>query len=1227
MTRLTALELVGFKSFADRTRFEFPAGITAVVGPNGSGKSNVVDAVKWVLGEQSVRSLRGRDMTDVIFAGSGGRKPLGVAEVSLIFDNAASLLPVDTPQVQITRRVYRSGENEYLINGEISRLRDIRELFLGTGAATEAYSVIEQGRVDALLVASGRDRRAVFEEAAGITRFRARRTEALRRLERSEQNRQRLADIVGEVSTRLETVRHQAARARRWQQMTDRLRSLRLAAAARDLAEVDASVSGVERMLQEARDGLAAEEARSLAKTDAVAALDDEDSRLQPTIAAARVALAADRARAAAAEATATALTARRGDLVAEHRRLEQDVQRAVAARIAAVAAIAAAEAETLGIESEVSRIADRLAASERAVAGSHEHASRARLAVAERAAAVEEGIRIRNRLESELERAADRLDNARRGVEAIRTKADAARQQLARLEEADAAWQGVFESLARNVAAADQEIETLDVTRRERAAAVVTGWQTLAGWQAKLEACRERRTTLEELTGRQDGFSDAARRLLASPDASIPGLLGPLGTLIDADVTWAPLVDLVLGPLGQAVVAGPLEDLVGWQSTWSDTDAARAVLDAGGRVGLLALDAIPAPGSFSADGVSGVVGRLDRLAGLAASGPTGAAADLVGRLLGRVWVVERLSAALPLLPTAPRGTLFVSRAGECLSAEGSLELGQPSVAAGLVARRSELRALAAREDELVGTVAAASARIERLQADLAETGEDIRRAQERRQDAAERSASSRTERDRTSRDLEAARVAVEDHAAEFVAAERYVLELSGARDTARVSLEHADERLAEARRSLEDVQSDVDTLDRSRVEVLEQIQSLRIAQAAGDERLGRARDAAAARAADHEARRRDLEAHLRDRDALEQRLAALDMDLLTTGATRAETALAAERSAATLGELDLRADRLATDRRAATTALEEARERAARLSETIHAHELEAGEARHRRTRIVERIRDDYDLSIEDLVARSHESASDVVAAGCAPAETGVPPEPAVPADRAELEAEIETLRRKLGSMTSVNLEALAEAEALSQRLAGLQAQLDDVTNAKQAIEQLVARIDDESRRLLGETIETVRGHFRELFERVFGGGQADIVVEDGVDLLEAAVEIVARPPGKEPRNISLLSGGEKTMTCVALLLAIFRSRPSPFCVLDEVDAALDEANVDRFAGVLRDFLSSTQFIVVTHSKKTMAAADTLYGVTMEESGVSKRIAVRFEAAAAAANSARRAA
>ncbi len=281
------------------------------------------------------------------------------------------------------------------------------------------------------------------------------------------------------------------------------------------------------------------------------------------------------------------------------------------------------------------------------------------------------------------------------------------------------------------------------------------------------------------------------------------------------------------------------------------------------------------------------------------------------------------------------------------------------------------------------------------------------------------------------------------------------------------------------------------------------------------------------------------------------------------------------------------------------------------RLAEKMHACDLEAGEARHHRARIVERIRDEYDLDIDAIAASGQPDTP--------PTEEDEP----IPDDRAELESHIDQLRRKVANMGNVNLEALAEADELASRLATLEGQLADVTQARESIEELIAKIDGESRRLLGETLETVRSHFRELFERVFGGGQADLVLEPGVDLLETSVDIVARPPGKEPRNISLLSGGEKTMTCVALLLAIFRSRPSPFCVLDEVDAPLDEANVDRFVGVLRDFLSSTQFIVVTHSKKTMAAAGTLYGVTMEEPGVSKRIAVRFESTAAGVNQA----
>jgi len=514
--------------------------------------------------------------------------------------------------------------------------------------------------------------------------------------------------------------------------------------------------------------------------------------------------------------------------------------------------------------------------------------------------------------------------------------------------------------------------------------------------------------------------------------------------------------------------------------------------------------------------------------------------------------------------------------------------------------------------------VAEAGGLIERLQADLATTSQEIRQAQGRKQQAAERIASSRAEFDRTAREQVAAGETLTSLEANLRDAERQTVARTAARDAAQTAITQVADELADARQQLARVRNDIDTLDRSRGEVLDEIHRLRVGQATCAERLARAGDAVAARLADLQSRRGDREHARQRRSDAEQRLAGIDLDLLAATAGHAEAMVAAERSIAALTELAVSQDGVAGDRRTVTALLEQARAMAARLAETIHTHELEAGEARHRRARIIERIRDDYDIAIEDLV--THNSVAPPADQSATVGEDGKAADASViPADRGELDAEIETLRRKLSTMTSVNMEALAEAEALTERLTGLETQLADVTNAKLAIEQLVSRIDDESRRLLAETIETVRGHFRELFERLFGGGQADIVLEPGVDLLETSVEIVSRPPGKEPRSISLLSGGEKTMTCVALLLAIFRSRPSPFCVLDEVDAALDEANVDRFAGVLRDFLSSTQFIVVTHSKKTMAAADTLYGVTQEESGVSKRIAVRFEAAAAA--------
>ncbi|MFM8414363.1 MAG: chromosome segregation protein SMC [Planctomycetota bacterium] len=1213
MISLKALELFGFKSFADRTRFEFPAGVTAVVGPNGSGKSNVVDAIKWVLGEQSARSLRGKEMTDVIFAGSTGRKPLNMAEVALVFDNRSRELPLAADEVQIMRRVYRSGESEYLVNGETARLKDIREVFSGTGAATEAYSVIEQGRVDALLTASGRDRRAVFEEAAGITRFRARRAEALRRLERAELNRQRLADIVGEVSARLETVRNQAAKARRWRTLTDRLKTLRIAAATRDLAGVDATVAAVEEALAADRAALTEAEALVATTTDELARLGDAATAMQTVLVGLRTAAAEAGQRAAAAAATLQWQRSRRVDLEAEGERLAAALDRTLR-EAAAVADEAAAKAKLVTEQAAVvAAIEERLADCERQVVGSGDDADTARRSLADAAAACDAARERTLRAEAAAEVAEARAATLAGEVEAARDAALVASGRRARLGEARAAGEGHVQSLQARLAQSGREVEAADSAHRDANLRLQQAWRELADRRAAAEACRERRDVLRDLVSRQEGLSDSARRLLLDEPATVPGLAGLLADCLVVPVAWAALVDLTLGRASQSLLVASLDEAIDWHAGWSTAAEGRETLAAGGRVGLLAAAALPEPPDFEPRG-GGVVGRLDRLVLEAADGP---ASDpvLVRRLLGRAWVVESVRDAAPLLAEAPLGTLFLSRSGDCLSATGGLEVGPPADAAtGLVTRRSELRDLEERARSLAAAVDAATADVTTHEADVVRLGADLTAARGRQQQAADAIAMARAELDRIGRDERAADEAIAASEVAVHDAERRAITADAAARAARAAVVEADATLAAAEAETGRRRAAVESLERSRSEISDELHRLRIELVAGGEKLARHRDEAAGLARRAAARRDEIAAADAAIAEAALRIRSWELELLAASSAHAEAAWLAETAALALARAEAEARHAEAARQAVTDERDAARDRAVMVSERIHARELEAGEARHGRARIVERIRDEYDLDIEAFSAQPATNAP--------PAADDAPPEEPVPEDRAELEAAIEQLRRKVAGIGNVNLEALAEAEELTARLATLQAQLDDVTAARESIEQLIARIDEDSRRLLGETIETVRGHFRELFERVFGGGQADIVLEPGVDVLETSVEIVARPPGKEPRNISLLSGGEKTMTCVALLLAIFRSRPSPFCVLDEVDAALDEANIDRFVGVLRDFLSATQFIVVTHSKKTMAAAGTLYGVTMEESGVSKRVSVRFEAAAAARTS-----
>ncbi len=1241
MITLKALELFGFKSFADRTRFEFPEGITVVVGPNGSGKSNVVDAIKWVLGEQSVRNLRGKASTDVIFAGSAARKALNAAEVSLVFDNTTRELPVESDEVRIMRRVYRSGESEYLVNDGISRLRDIREILSGTGAATDAYSVIEQGRVDALLVASGKERRAVFEEAAGITKFRARRAEAMRRLDRTEQNRQRLADIVGEVAARLETVKKQASRARRWKRMTEKLQALRFAAASADLVGANTLLEEVLLSTQEAKVRSEVAQAEKVSAEETLKSLGEEQKKIEPELVSIQEELAADRENVVAVEAKQEAL---RGRCLDVERELESAVSvvRFNKTQLQSTSrSIEVVQADCDSASSDLRRVECELREQEEAIVGSREDAQSAQKRLSELRETKERQSLARQKVEAVVVQRREEAKAALDAVERCQNGLDKSWALVHRLEEGTASLEGTVDVLARRRIELKSRHEQLDTEQLDATHRVERAWQNLAERQGRLEVLRDRQKLLEDLIASHEGVSEATRQVLDQFSDKIPGLCGLPSDLIVADSRWAGLVDIAVGVLGQRIVVERLSDMLDWCDGWKRSLSTQELIAASGRVGFLAIDKLPEPPSLEiqeifGDSDVGVIGRLDRLVSgeikdvrenregrsplISGEYDSAESVDemadkrdhvdasnlLRRRLLGRIWIVESVELARRVVDRMPPGLVFLSQDGSWLSSDGGFEVGASSAGVGLVSRHSELRAVKTEQHAIVVSVREAKSELHSCQQTLEGLREEQKRLVAKQHELAESIASSRSEQQRFQRELRAARSQVGEQQQELHGAESRAVEVADAvravtTDSGRLAAE-----ISGTDKALEDVESNLETLGQSHEQVLERIAGLRDQLSVCKERVASLEATIVAKQADKSRQELESFAAVAKEKATRERLSVVTLEVLRVGDRYAEASLLAESSARRVAVIVGQQSAIRVAEKKAMRIIDCARETLQECSSMSHAADLKKETAMHQRTRVLERLHDDYGIDpMADLPSPAKaDSEGNAIE---------------IPEEREELDSQIEDTRRKVGAVGSVNLEALAESEELAERLAGLENQLIDVTDGKHSVEKLIARIDEESRRLLGETIEKVRAEFSVLFERLFGGGQADIILDPDIDLLDTTVEIVARPPGKEPRNISLLSGGEKTMTCVALLLSIFRSRPSPFCVLDEVDAALDEANVDRFVGVLRDFLSSTQFIVVTHSKKTMATATTLYGVTMEESGVSKRVAVQFESNASA--------
>jgi chromosome segregation protein len=1207
---LRRLELVGFKSFADKTVFEFGDGITAVVGPNGSGKSNIVDAIRWILGEQSAKTLRGGEMADVIFNGSATRKSLGIAEVTMHFDNRKRTLPVDAEEVQISRRVYRTGEGEYLLNGQIARLKDHRDLFLGSGLGNDDLCIIAQGKVDVLLHSSTMERRTILEEAAGISRFKAKKQETLRKLERVDQNLNRAKDIVDEVEKQLKTVKAQASKAERYREHSDRLRELRVAVGIREFDESRGKLTAVETILEQFRTELDQRAARAVACEAEAERLEFFLADLDDTLRDQEGGLGRVLQQIKGHETTLghehSLSTDLDGELRESRRRatvlvgLVQELGRSVEA---AAGELDQAEAHALDHRQAVHELETRLRSTASELA-------RVQHQTATDQAEHLEMMRRAARLQNEAVAGKAQVDNLTRERQRLQNRSSQVAETLAsvdhELDDLVAAEARLQEKLtARRHETASQR-EARDDERRNRDRL----HEALSQLRQDRSALASRIDVLEGLLRSHEGLGVGVRevfRLLEQPE---PGpwktVLGMIADFLTVKREHAALIDLALGDWAQRFIVRDMAELR--QALGEHPELFS------GRVSFMPLRP-SADESFPelADVQLSLVSRIRESTGAIAPDHPGLVApaeqvvscdhpeltDLPTLLLGRTFLVHDLAAARAIAERVP-GLRLVTLDGALLEADGTLTVGRHHADAGLLSRKSELTDLESRLAELDLRLAATEAELaasraaldrhertlregEEETAVLAEQTADLRgrveRHRERRQGLHEEATLQRSELDKIETDIERLDAAWQTAQAEAARAESQVQSLldrlHGAED--------------EIRRLESDRQSQQLECTAGQVEL-----------AKIEERLGALRNRHRQLAHDHHDRHDELIASTQTMETAQRRLLESKQTMLDASAQLADG----------YGEKES----LETRIRAMIDQRESRRHERVRLAqqaqtvrgewrvqqEIFHRHELEANDLRHQSDGLIERLREDYQVDLAEL----HKAAAVVE-----PIEGDWRS-----LDVAAVQEEIAELKKKLARLGSVNLAALEEMAELETRAVDLKSQFDDLISAKRSLEEIIKKINQDSKRMFAETYTTVRTHFQELFRKLFGGGMADLVLEDEADILESGLEIIARPPGKELRSISLMSGGEKTLTAVALLLAVFRSKPAPFCLLDEVDAALDEANIGRFTSVLREFCDLSQFILVTHSKKTMACADVLYGITMQESGISKQIAIRFE-------------
>jgi chromosome segregation protein len=1170
--KIKRIEITGFKSFVERTVLDFDDGITSIVGPNGCGKSNVVDAIRWVMGEQSARNLRGKLMEDVIFGGSESRKPLGMAEVSLIMDNAAGVAPAafrEYAEIQVTRRLYRNGESDYMLNKTPCRLLDITELFMDTGVGTRAYSIIEQGKIGMIINAKPEERRSLIEEAAGVTKFKARKKSALRKIDATRQNLLRLGDIVSEVRRQTNSLKRQAQRAARYREFREELRELELQFGLRQFSEL---------LEKAAQAGSSAEEQNW--QVDAVA------RQLE------RAEVDLEQARLNHAERDKEATQGQNGvfHLTSEIQRVESRLE------------FGGKEVDSLDRQQE--RIASELAEIDRRFAGAEQEEATLRQALADQAllyaeeqARLGESEEVLTDMTEQEDSLGRQLEQARQGLyhllaelTRMTSQQEEAKRRLAvlvdlteRNRQEAVAVTGQLERLKNS---SSSLTTTLAAIEQERAGLVQRRQQlqdrqvVLKGQEEQVEfellqrrevfsRQRSRLESLQQLERSLEGYARGVKTLL-SHDQHKARMQGLVADILEVPPRYEAALEAVLGERVQALLPDNLEN----------AQSALAYLrDNEGRCTFLLPDS-PAVEAPAMPGGQALTGLLQGRSGFQAAAT---------RLLSGVYLVEDLTGYFA--QHIPFGVTLVTEDGSLLTHRGEVTGGgRQALDQGLLHKKREMKELQKQVKSLETEVAELSRKRETLRDESRATEAALRQTEQALHQQEIRVVDSRKDLDGLMQEDARLQERIEVLSLEEAQLheEHETLQRTLQTSTSTSASSEGEKRGLEA--LVARLQGELQAVRERTSEARQRVTSLKVSLASLRGREESSRNALERLTGLRgELRQRQLVLDQEAADAVERQASLraeahrlkVEMELLYRQRVEQESALAGlrERFEDSRREIEGR-----------EAELKQLRARAQQLRDQLASQQMQNRELQleieHMRQAFLDRYR--IDLAAPEVAGRLDASFDEEASA-----------------ERRDY------LQNRIDEIGDVNLMAIDEYRELEERYTFLTAQQEDLQTSLDGLQSAIAKINRTTRKRFRETFDLVNARFRELFPLLFNGGQAELRLTDENDLLETGIEVVAQPPGKKLQNVTLLSGGEKALTAVALIFSIFQIKPSPFCLLDEVDAPLDDANIGRFNDIVETMSSTSQFIIITHNKRTMEIADNLYGITMEEPGVSKLVSV----------------